>query len=623
MVEERHNCGQLCVFRRLFLALAAIAFLSGCALLNPYVHSDRLFDQCYSDTSCEGRQVKTGTDATRPNTATELRFAGDLANAIDDAADQRNLYLRAAGQYAYVRNGGALAAAGLGATALYVGVTQKRPGDLLAALGIGAASALGLSSYFDNRPRQLLYFAGARVIGCVILSFRPLLVTVDEIREFAAARQSLDEAIVAARGVGIVPGNGNTVGGGGYEPAQVGQVMADAQDVAAKARRFATDVDTAGLALREKVIAVVTQLDEQLARTEPDPRSVMQLVGGLGATAGALVPGAKFTPPGQVSRLTAGSFEVNQKINELVAGASRVSLMLENFGRLQSAIDASDACKVPVAEGGISVFPADASVQVEAGNSLRFSVSGGVGMPVGALTGDFPADSFKLVPELGQGVLVMRVDTVAAAAGHEAMLGISDAAHLATHRTLIRAVMPAKREASSTAPAAARPPGSTGGSAALDPRLVAMALRYLGLPETAPIADPAAVDAVRTFQETEGLKRDGVLGPATIGKIESYVRRAAIADVSLKTDTEKAATTGLDPSDDIADARRRLHLYKPAIDGKPTCDVAEHEIDEEFRSALWAFQKERGGPTVPITGTLDEPTIAALQQFSDKCPNDD
>ena len=520
MIGEKHSRDHSGVFRCLFLQIVTVASLSGCALFNPYVHSDHLFDQCYSCQSTAKVDTKQ-QDGSQADATTQLRFAGDLANAIDDAADQRNLYLRAARQYAYVRNGGALAAAGLGATALYVGVTQNEPGNLLAALGIGAASALGLSSYFDNRPRQLLYFAGARVIGCVILSFRPLLVTVEEASDFAAALGNLDEAIVAATGVGIIAGNDNKVGGK-YDPARIGQVMASAQDIAAKARRFAADLDTAGLALREKTIAVVTQIDEQLSRTEPDPRSITQLVGGLGSTAGALVPGAKFSPPAEVSRQqNAPPPGVNEKIDALVAAASRVSLMLDNFGRVQIALDASDACKVPVAEGGISVSPANASVDVQAGSSAHFSVTGG-GIPTGALTGDFPADSFKLAPELGQGVIVMRVDTLAAAAGHEAALEISDAAHLATHRTLIRAVAPAKRE---PPPAAQTKPDTHSSIGSPDPvQMVKMAQRYLGVPDTATSTDldTTTTNAVRQFQEIEGIKPAlGTLDPDTLAKIES------------------------------------------------------------------------------------------------------
>ena len=77
-------------------------------------------------------------------------------------------------------------------------------------------------------------------------------------------------------------------------------------------------------------------------------------------------------------------------------------------------------------------------------------------------------------------------------------------------------------------------------------------------------------------------------------------------------------------SSDIGDARRHFpqrdypQLYKLGIDGKVSCDVAEHTIDQEFRLALWNFQKRHA---LPITGTLDQPTKTALEGFSDECPN--
>jgi hypothetical protein len=99
---------------RAVLLLCAFSIVApGCAVLEPQVHSPRLFDPLYG-----------GKAAANGKTATEAVFVGDLAKAIDDANAQCKLYFDASGLYSTYRNSVALGAGLTGLSTLMLGVLK-------------------------------------------------------------------------------------------------------------------------------------------------------------------------------------------------------------------------------------------------------------------------------------------------------------------------------------------------------------------------------------------------------------------------------------------------------------------------------------------------------------------
>src|SRR5262249_42672460 len=144
-----------------------------------------------------------------PGVSPQDEFVGDLSSAMDAADAQRAAYLNASAQYSVLRNGSTLLGAGLGASALLLGVLGGGSQELRLGLASGALSAVGVGTLYDNRIRQAVYVNGALAIGCSIAAVAPLRVRrgfydglVTHTQQLAAALDELRIILPQPRQVG-------------------------------------------------------------------------------------------------------------------------------------------------------------------------------------------------------------------------------------------------------------------------------------------------------------------------------------------------------------------------------------------------------------------------------------
>lgn len=413
------------------LAAATGLMLPGCAVLNPHVDAPRL-DGVYAQPS----------DCAQKNELREActRFHGRLVEAVGAADQLRRNYLGAVNQYAYARSGLALTIIPLTAWGVYRGVTSSGGAtDALAATAIGAAGGYAVGNQLLVGRRELVYLAGAEAIGCSILAMRPYLVDAGDAQTyFIRPLHTLGKELPVA--VDTLAQFKRNHAGLKVAEVEVAEARLSALNATlAEGRAFNGELDSAAVVLIEKARTIQSRVSTEIVKTQPDLASILTAATALSGLAGQFT-GGKLTA-GTAASAEAQSKKVkgegNQNAKEDSDRSARVALAdaawsdvsskitvaaqqgaaVEGFlvGRraLVRAAGSVEACKFAAPKSDFSVEPDIAELQLNAGGSATFTVSGGSGMPRASVVGTSSVAVRELVvvtPILSGGSLQFTVE---------------------------------------------------------------------------------------------------------------------------------------------------------------------------------------------------------------------
>lgn len=380
---------------------------TGCAWIDPHPRAQELFEFKY--------------DSSSKTDSTSIKFAGTLDKAIDAANAQRKLYASHAGQLSVIRSLVALGVTGVTAGALYTGITSNRP-DVISALGIAGASTLGLSSYFDSRPRQRLYYAASRTIGCAIAAMTPFLIPENVFNSFIADLRGLEAHVASVEtSAGRVENATAALRTTNREAREFLEfarrqvagarlLLERANNIVREGNRLRSSVDRAGPTLHRHTIDIVDKVDEEITKTESDPQTLVALLGGLqtlsqqitrvaptgGKTQVAAVPSAGFQAFQRdelVEELRLALKNLQTETDNMTLKTTAVSALISQVAAAKEQVEDIRSCQPPEAQTDFAVFPPDDVKDVQAPDTLSFLVTGSVNAPVWALTNRKAADA--------------------------------------------------------------------------------------------------------------------------------------------------------------------------------------------------------------------------------------
>ncbi|MFO0433176.1 MAG: hypothetical protein ACK5YJ_00950 [Curvibacter sp.] len=486
------------------LAAATGLMLPGCAVLNPHVDAPRL-DGVYAQPS----------DCAQNNPPPQActRFHGRLVEAVGAADQLRRNYLGAVNQYAYARSGLALTIIPLTAWGVYRGVTSSGGAtDALAATAIGAAGGYAVGNQLLVGRRELVYLAGAEAIGCSILAMRPYLVDAGDAQTyFIEPLNELGKQLPVA--VDKLAQFKRSHAGLKVAEVEVAEARLSALNATlAEGRAFNGELDSAAVVLIEKARTIQSRVSTEIVKTQPDLASILTAATALSGLAGQFT-GGKLTAgtaasakaestEGKVPDLqiekdrAAQAAEAWSDVSSKITGAAEKGAAVEGFlvGRraLVRAAGSVEACNFAAPKSDFSVEPDIAELQLNAGGSATFTVSGGSGMPRASVVGTSRVAVRELVvvtPILSGGSLQFTVErgSSQAAEGDDLRLLFVDGSGRQTKSIKLGLGKPAPPPGA--APAAA--PTAAGGQAMTaeerglqnSPSKFADMLAGLGLPE--------------------------------------------------------------------------------------------------------------------------------------------
>lgn len=609
-----------------FSTLATAAFLGGCAVTAPYVHEPRLMQNYYGSTPFTGAD---GIPQTQHKA--KIEYAGDLPDAVDDANAQRQRYFDAAAQYGTLKSSAPLAAAALGIPALLLGIADAGSTNLRLGLGAGSAAAVGLATFYDNQPRQLVYLGGADAIRCAIVSQRPLLVPKTQyetmVTDITALRAATGQLATALGTIATLRANRL------YDPDGARAVLTTALETLRSANEYKQLIDSAGFSLREKVISIVAAVDRELVKTDPDPRNIYRLLADIAPAAqgiaGNAIAGKTFAP----SVLGQGFSSAPLDLDAATLATIHASGLVLSHLEAASASEASKAletCRPPEAQRTITLSPDEVRHDVATvPMTLAYTAFSGFGMPQATLAGAYPAGAFTILPpeRASQSVglqttagatvniLQLHVKVAENAKGHTATLTITDGSGFGQRQVTLRvageAAAALRPSGGSSSTGRQTGNGSSGGSTrSSDPanRLTeaerALVRREIGSGrDGAPPIDAQDSGPLKAYSESHGIPVSEGLSQAAYKAIVANARTKLPA--LLPDEVEKQLVTSGEalvvrskcvPKEPLgdADARDPARVYTPA-----------------FRRTLFDLQRglqERLTPPPPIEGRLNEPT---------------
>jgi hypothetical protein len=209
-------------------------------------------------------------------------------------------------------------------------------------------------------------------------------------------------------------------------------VLRRGSDAESAIRAYRQLVDTSGLALRENVAVIVTAVDKEVVRTEPDPATVTSLITGLVPAARTLVPQIPGAPTPGLATSKAPADELDVAAANAEAAITRALGLLPSSDLVAQVDAAREKCRPAGAQSTLNVIPDETSHSVSLlPATLTYRVVGGIGVPQADVAGDFPAGSITAERDPADPARIV-VKLTADAAGRTAKLLLSDSAHLAT-----------------------------------------------------------------------------------------------------------------------------------------------------------------------------------------------
>lgn len=360
---------------------------SGCSLLNPYVRADEL---------------DRGGTAVAGLPVSELPQNEALLSAITAAAAQRKAYYKAVGERAKLRNGLPLVLIPLSAAAAYKGLSSgggESTRKLLLKEGLVGAGIFGLASYYTSTTREQIYLAGAKALSCSIYAM-----TAYYLPDSLGQRLGTPEIEALSRQLGEVERKTHemraykrtipTAQTGVHD--DIAGLISRAETSIAAARKVLRQtvqtqalVDGAAARLRAAVENVIAEVDAQIARSEPDPATILTIAGSLAATAKQFAPGASFTaaaagPPKSPAVGIASDSDrllaLGREVNTLDTMVAALQFALDVIGQRLNATPALETCQVQGVQGRIEIAP-DEPVEMKVGDTRQFVVRSTAGIP--------------------------------------------------------------------------------------------------------------------------------------------------------------------------------------------------------------------------------------------------
>lgn len=658
--DEQLSAGQTGSKRLRGLALAGVCVLvlGACeGVLKPHPRSDLLRAPLVpkNEPSSDRSQQDPGKgNSGEAKDDGPPKFHGDLPAAIDAVNHQRKKYLLAGDNIASWRGAGAFTLIGLSASALFLGITSdsRSSRDAITAMGLAGAGLLGLDSFYISKPRQRLYYQAAGVLSCAAIAMRPFLVTEDDYGVLDKQIEPLDRLRLALAGhiqavevlkadlekrsprdPAILRANADIV--------VARSTIDEADQVRAKAILLKGQIDTAGTHLRLTVQRIVSEVDVQIAATEPDLRSVLASINGLAGLAGQIAPSVSFeVPPVAAAPAAAGAtpsvlgleskqgkkdqettlklvedFEkrlaqLNATNRDLVVQIALVRPVVDQAAQLDRTVSALDTCQVPDADVQFAVTPDVTSLQADAGSTLLFEVNNNIGMPTVAFAGRQPAGSTADMQISGgayQAVVVLGDQ----ATGEVALVFRNGSR---TAEKVIKVVIKPKGQdaqgrkngASDNGIGIVVPPTDT---KTLIPLQVAT-LQVAVETDVDGIIGPRTRIAIAKFRQARDMQDNGGIDDELWTAVKTLLSPEApdpAAIVKPQTDAERSLTP-----DDIGDLQTAIgRLVERTV-------VATGSFDLETRTAIVEFQKRAD---LPQTGTILHAKILELMTGCPKLPD--
>ena len=322
-----------------------------------------------------------------------------MKRAMTIAEAQRDLYNARAREQSIIRGSLGIGLAAASATALFLGITSDSP-DVVTVTGIGGATALGLNSYFDSRPRQGLYFKGAQSIQCWISAVRPYDVKQTDLTTFAGqiealrqASSSVEAAIVNANAALATLAEGAPLRVVGTAQVDFAEVLRRrANTLANTSTSTLGAIDESANALEKGVRDIVTAIDLEVMKTEPDLGVLVgsfadlgtvaglvaqtQPIGGMAAAPEATTPsGEQLYGPGDNAVIAA--LEVLESTTQTLSDASiPVAAFTSRIAARTEKAVSSEECQPPEAEIAAAIVPAGPVIDVQAPDEVTFRVTG-------------------------------------------------------------------------------------------------------------------------------------------------------------------------------------------------------------------------------------------------------
>jgi peptidoglycan hydrolase-like protein with peptidoglycan-binding domain len=406
MKQLRNQCFLAFSTRTPLISFLAVYLASGCAWIDPHPRAPELYNFKYD--------------------SSPIKFAGNLPNAIDAAIAQRKLYASRASEMSILRSTTAITVGAVTVPALYLGIHAEKP-DAITALSLAGASALGLASYFDSRPRQRLYYAASRTVGCAIAAMTPFLIPESEFITFTDALTKLGNEAANVESSASAVESATAVLTSSDEVMKDFLAFAKAQAASARlllersngiireGNRLKSLVDRSGPTLRTNVLDIVDKVDDEIVKTESDPQSLVTLLSGLqtlakqitrvaptgGGTSTTKVPDPSKAGPQKfgvdptqlVNNLKDSLTELQSSTAAMVRLTVPVSALINQVAAAKEQVQDIKSCQPPEAQTNFAVIPDDDVKEVQAPATLSFLVTGNVNAPRAHLTNQSVADA--------------------------------------------------------------------------------------------------------------------------------------------------------------------------------------------------------------------------------------
>jgi hypothetical protein len=419
---------------------ACLLLLGGCSLMNPYLRSDLL--------KCE-QATADDASCTRPDVghlgAVESPYVGEAASAIRAANDQRSLYVKEMGSQYWFNSAAGLGMIGLSADAIYKGLTSKSASSTrwVAAEGAAVAGLYGVDTWLHNKSTEAAYIVGFQAITCTLLRTRAILLPQEEYEKFDSDVAEFQEKIAVVDATlselqidvdfGDEVGKNLETGEKANLKREMGNVyatLAKSRKLLLTARSYEGEINISGQTIRNQVDLIIASVSSQLAQSEPNISALKGLVGtysdpskGIsGLQAVAVAPsGSSVTPPSyespanpspsgdqskgkdseDQSKNTTGvpvhpeDYKQRQilraklwlEVSDLYASSRRINSVLDTAQHFYVSTKRISACDFGGGPPPLEVTPATVADPVSPGSVLKFSISGGIGIPEVALTG--------------------------------------------------------------------------------------------------------------------------------------------------------------------------------------------------------------------------------------------
>jgi len=410
--------------RKCAMTVAAMVCLAlgtqGCSLLDPYVRAQQLNDDV-------GAGAAGVPDSKLPQNQA-------LKDAFTAAAAQRKAYYDAVSTRAKVRNGLPLVLIPLSAAALYKGLSSdggESTRKLLLKEGLVGASVYGLGTYYTTPGRDPIYLAGAKALSCSIYALTPYYLPdpiaerlsvkrIEEIhRQMAVVAARLQEARVAVQS--LAEKDDARVKAKALE-ARAEQSIESARTVVVRSVDLQALLIDAGPRLRATVESIISEVNAQIAATEPDPAVILTMVGDLANSAKVFAPGVAFARPSPAAEPqtlvpASGKSGTKEVIDALTALAAAVDNLEKRVAALRFDLDVIaqrikaapplDTCKVQNARGGLDVSAEEVVMKV--GETRQFVIRSSAGIPRIDWVGVVSADVVMEPPSLAGETMVVQV----------------------------------------------------------------------------------------------------------------------------------------------------------------------------------------------------------------------